>query len=727
MPPDPTQPFPFPPGYWDDLRNTLGAKSIQDYIKIFLRRRQERPGGKFASADIQEIMRLAEDVREVHRFEIQFLRGLASTHPDYFLDEAQRQLLRTYADTHEKLKQARQDDFVKAILQIGTLPFYRQPEASEFIDLAQDLSEAVRGSEAFLAQHGTFDPTLIGEVNSIARQLGTLLEGFTLSDIDEPGKDARKAHLRDISNFLRRLVGTTDHESQWRDGRWSNWNRDVKVYPEKYANPERREAMVDLLQRNGSLRMVAGGHAFNISSSMGGTRDEPIGALVTLDDYLLDPTDGGRPRPWIRISDAAARYNLPAQQADRVVHVSAGMRLRDFGRAMWTEGLALPVAGSTDAQSIGGLIATDLHSTGHTDSFLSQQLLQVTALSGGGQVVDFVKDEAIPRGTPGRWRWHDPTDGSARESAWLPLAGALGTAGVVIEAVLKLDAAFNLLKAQQFVPRTWAEENIHLLLDPKQSDPLFAYHHVSFYYAGGDGPQIETVRMNTWKRTQLPVSEGTEIIKTARELFDHVGSAFLPDTLLNLAHMQAPIPGQEPPQGDRWLKELNKRLPLVLPANEAFAQKLFFQHDEIEVGIPLNGRNGSVDYDIFRGAIEDTQILLQEQEFKTIIEVRFTPDTSEALLGPGVGGPTCYIELATPLGEYSKSRIVEVFQLSDRLMRERYRARPHLGKKTSVTFREMANLFGARWEEFQRVRQSMDQHGKFLAEDNPLLKRIFRG
>ena len=45
-------------------------------------------------------------------------------------------------------------------------------------------------------------------------------------------------------------------------------------------------------------------------------------------------------------------------------------------------------------------------------------------------------------------------------------------------------------------------------------------------------------------------------------------------------------------------------------------------------------------------------------------------DQSEAMLGPGTGGRTCYIELATALGEFSKARIAEVYDLFDRLMRD---------------------------------------------------------
>ncbi len=185
-------------------------------------------------------------------------------------------------------------------------------------------------------------------------------------------------------------------------------------------------------------------------------------------------------------------------------------------------------------------------------------------------------------------------------------------------------------------------------------------------------------------------------------------------------------PGTAPDSShDGALVTLNKRGPEVLPANKAFARKLFFQHDEIEVGIPLAAGNGKPDYGVFRKAMGDVQDLLAEEEFPTIIEVRFTPDVSEGILGPGTGGPTLYIELATPLG-FSRARIVEVYLKFDRTLREKYGARPHLGKKTTATFRDMAMLHGEDWKDFQKVRQDADPSGKFLPPQNRLLTQIFK-
>jgi len=713
--------FPFPNGYETDLKKKLRAESIKDYVAIFEKRKGERPGAKLADADVQEIMRLAEDLDFVDVTEIDFIRDFVQKHPGHF-HPGDAAKLEAFAATHSLLDEARKDPLVENIIRAVPLDVFRQPGGLEFVRKARALATAMRESDAHYEKHAVYDNALVMRVNEAAKALGDVVRGFTLADVDEPGRGARVAYLRDIGNFLLRLSGTrTDHESRFSGGKWVNWNRDVEVYPERYETPRTQAELVALVGRPGPLRMVAGGHAFNIASSMGGVKSHPIGTLVTLDEYRLA---GGK--QWEKVTDAQARYKVSADQAGRVVRVAAGMRLRDFGEAMREAKMALPVAGSTDAQSLAGLVATDLHSTGIAAGFLSQQVLEIKALAGTGDVLTFTKDESIPRGNPGRWRYESPALG-AQLLRKLPVSGALGTAGIVFEIVLKLDAAFNMEKDVRFVPREWAESNIERFLDPEEKDPLFDYDHVSFYYAGGGGRDVKTIRLNSWKRTEKPISEGADEIKTIRELFDHVGSAFLPDYLLRLARRSVNAPGTPPgPEHDDTIVALNRRGPEVLPANKAFARKLFFQHDEIEVGIPLPVVNGRPDYGVFRKLMGDVQDLLAEEEFPTIIEVRFTPDVSEGILGPGTGGPTCYVELATPLGQFSRARIVEVYLKFDHMLREKYRARPHLGKKTTATFRDMEDLHGEDWRDFQKVRRDADPSDKFLPKQNLLLEQIFK-
>src|SRR5688572_17792948 len=108
-----TKPFPFPDGYWLDLKHKLVDRSLRDYVAIFLQRRDERPNGKFDTPDIQELMRLAEDLDTVDGSETAYLLELARTHPEYFADAAQRQKLELFARTHDVVRKASRDEFTK--------------------------------------------------------------------------------------------------------------------------------------------------------------------------------------------------------------------------------------------------------------------------------------------------------------------------------------------------------------------------------------------------------------------------------------------------------------------------------------------------------------------------------------------------------------------------------------------------------------------------------------
>jgi len=722
-----TKPFPFPDGYWLDPNHKLSDRSLKDYVALFLQSRHDRPGGTFADVDIEEMMRLAEDLDSVESSESKFLLGLVTDHPDYFRDVAQRRKLETFARTHEAIVASSKNEFTKELLESVPVTFYRTQAGIDFLGKAQALSDAVKANDDFYSQHGAFDAGITQQVNATAAEISSLVDGFTLTDVDAAGGAAHVVFLRDVANLLARTTGHTDHEAKWENGKWSNWNRDIEVYPVRYEQPGTTQEIQTLLQTvPGLARMVAGGHAFNIGSSMGGTKQRPLGTLITLDRHMI-----GANQRWRRVDaqEAIEKYNVDPDQAKRIVRASAGIRLRDFGKMMWAEGMALPVAGSTDAQSLGGLIASDLHSTGKTTGFLSPQLLEVSVIVADGKLVTFTKNEAVARGQLGRWSWIPPDTGAKEPLSHLPVAGAIGTLGIVTEIVIKLDAAYHMSKLERLIPRNWAETNFERLLDTASTDPLVTFDHVSFYYAGGGQKPIKTVRLNAWKRTTEPISRSAAELKTVREVFDIMGSGLLPDYLLRLSERQSTSPdGQPAPGDDDWIAKLNKlRRPLVFQANEAFARKLFFQHDEIEVGIPIPAKaGGGMNLDVARNAIEDTMKLLSKEEFKTIIEVRFTPDLSEGMLGPGTGGPTCYIELATALGEFSKARIAEVYDKFDRLMRDKYHSRPHLGKKTSADYAYMSGIYGSIWDDFQTIRARTDPNDRFLPADNTFLRQVFR-
>jgi FAD/FMN-containing dehydrogenase len=169
-------------------------------------------------------------------------------------------------------------------------------------------------------------------------------------------RKARALWFNTLNTAVYLLSGghTTLHEGRYsrRRGVWRNWSGVVTVQPQRYETPETEAELCRIVRESTKLRAVGGGHTFNDS-----TRTEQT--LLSLDKY---------------------NRVLEVEVAQRRVRVQAGIRLRDLSEVLAAHGLALPVLGSTDAQSLAGLIATDLHGTGREHGFLSEQVLSLRAL-----------------------------------------------------------------------------------------------------------------------------------------------------------------------------------------------------------------------------------------------------------------------------------------------------------------------------------------------------------
>jgi FAD/FMN-containing dehydrogenase len=432
---------------------------------------------------------------------------------------------------------------------------------------------------------------------------------------------------------------TTLHEGRYsaRRGTWRNWSGVVTVRPQRYETPETEAELCRIVRESTRLRAVGGGHTFNDS-----TRTEHT--LLSLD-----------------------RYNrvLEVDAAQLRVRVQAGIRLRELNKVLARHGLALPVLGSTDTQSLAGLIATDLHGTGRKHGFLSEQVLSLRIVNARGEAETFL---------PGSDVFH-------------AAIGAIGTCGVVTEVELRCVPAFHLEKSIWIIKRSEVNRDLERMLR--------MHDHVSFYYLSG--VDVEHVRMNVWDHTgtDTPLSKLQRLRKMAGELSDMIFSGYL----LGFSRSR---------EQSRFLAALGlkfNRLTMhgrrsVYPASTGFGRKLFFWHDEIEYGVP---------YEYHRQCLKEVQELLKRRGLFALVEVRFTPDTSQALIGPGVGRRTCFIELAPSLA-YNEATIASLFHEAEEIFLA-HGGQPHLGKATRAVDGE--RMFGERFQRFQQARLRQDPEGKF--------------
>jgi L-gulonolactone oxidase len=264
---------------------------------------------------------------------------------------------------------------------------------------------------------------------------------------------------------------------------------------------------------------------------------------------------------------------------------------------------------------------------------------------------------------------------------------------VVTEVELRCVDTYNLEKSIRIVRRDWAEANIEELLQ--------AHRHLSFYYLGG--ADVEHVRMNVWDETPKPPRRSARWHRLYGELVDMLFSGYLlgMTRTVKAANVTAWL-------GLLFFKATMDGRKTVYPWSDGFPRKLFYRHDEIEYGVP---------FEDYRPCLAEVLELLRRKKFTTIIEVRFTPDRSQALLGPGVGRRTCYIELAPSLSLDPS----EVFAEAEKIF-WKYYGQAHLGKATWATPERLQAMFGERFAQFQAARREQDGAGKF---DNPLTWQVF--
>jgi FAD/FMN-containing dehydrogenase len=520
----------------------------------------------------------------------------------------------------------------------------RQTEG--FVREEQLAALAVRLEQPELRVSSWTHATLLAIVEAELPELGEALREYSREHrglrglLGRVGQRLRTNMFDLVHASLFVATGAPDHEGHFDGTRWRNWTANYEATPNAFVVPQSLDQLCSAVAAARQVRVVGGGHSFN---------DSPLSSetMISLDAL-----------------DAITHVDVEGKTA----RVQGGIRLRDLNRALWSAGLGLPVLGSTDAQSIAGLVSTDLHGTGRDHGFLSEQLLGLRVVGADGAA---------------KWvRRGDPLFHAA--------IGSIGTCGVIAEVELQLVDAFHLEKRTAMVDRQATEAGI--------AELLAANEHVSFYYIGG-ARECEAVRMHRWNRTSAPLTPDWQRHARQIELTDFAISAYMPGVAQVVADVDEDSPLSDAAAPDHAL---------VMPGSRGFGRRLFYRHDEIEFGVP---------FEQFQACLDKIVALLHERRFFSIIEVRFTPDHSQALLGPGVGRRTAYIELATPLAQ----DLDRVFAQAEEIFRF-HAGQPHLGKKTSVSAGDMLEIFGDRFVRFQAVRAEQDPDGKFL---NPFTARVF--
>jgi L-gulonolactone oxidase len=351
--------------------------------------------------------------------------------------------------------------------------------------------------------------------------------------------------------------------------------------------------------------------------------------------------------------------------------VWAGTRLRDLTRVLRSEGLAIRSLASHDAQSIAGIVSTDVHGTGRGPAHFSDQVMSLRLVDGSGTV-------------------HEVGPG---DDLFRAAIGGIGAVGIITQMTIQCVDAFSLRQTSMIETRGWAEENLERLLAD--------HDHVSLYVY----PFTDLLHVHTWDRTNAPNSPLGGYREALNEAKAAVVAATVGDAFAHLGR----LPATATPA-----MRLQAATNLVLHSNDAFSRSQYHLHQELEVAVPVQRVWDEVDETL---RIYERIYARRRLPF-LLVEVRFTPAGHDcSLLGAGVDRASAWLCLCCnqsgDVGAYF-DEIEQWLRGAD--------ARVHLGKWCeTLDASDVARMHGARFERFRQVRAVADPEGKFL---NPFLERV---
>ncbi len=434
----------------------------------------------------------------------------------------------------------------------------------------------------------------------------------------------------------------------WLEGKVSrgvfmNWARRFRYTPEEFVRPATEEEILDLVKRSGSLRVFGSAHSFNAGVVSGG-------ALVSLDDYS-----------GLIHKDRAAKQ----------ITVKGGTRVRDVVELLLEEGWAFRALPSHDAQSIAGILSTDVHGTGRDWGFVSESVTRLELVDGRGEI-------------------HECRPG---DDLFRAAIGGIGAVGVITSVTVQGVERFSVEQRVQTKDISFVENNLDRLLAENE--------HLSLYLF----PFTDKCRVNTWNRTRKarsPLGGLKEFLKTSADalLAAWIGNFFAHSGLL--AKFSPLMYGIE----------LGSHM--VMESNKAFNRTIYHLHQELEFTIPFEDT-----FETARRFIELYEEMYPSGLPYTLFEVRFTPGGHDlTMIGAGRERRCAWIDLVC-----TDSRGFErYYAAAEELVRE-IGARPHLGKYCEdLTETDLAKLHQENFTKFQNLVEKHDTTRKFA---NEFTRRLF--
>jgi len=435
----------------------------------------------------------------------------------------------------------------------------------------------------------------------------------------------------------------------WLEGRvrgsvFSNWGRRFRYRPKNLLLPASEEEIVALVKNSSGVRFFGAGHSFND----GIVADE---TLVSLDKYK-----------------GVLWKDLEAKQ----VAFKGGTRIRECAKLLLDDGLAFGALPSHDAQSIAGIISTDVHGTGRNWGFVSFWVVSLKLVDGNGVVHEC-----------------QPADDLFKTAI-----GGIGAPGIVSEVVVQAVDRFNVEQKVELSNLSLVRDNFDYLFEKNE--------HMSLYLF----PFTDKCQINTWNTTDKtksflgPIREFLSISKDA--LLSAWFGGFMADTGIL-------------PRLSTLSYSFKRGTDLVMESNKAFNRTIYPLHQELEFTVPFEKT-----FEMCRRFVALYEEMYRAEKLPyALFEIRFTPAGHDrTLIGAGRERRSTWINLVLN----DEDGYEKYYAAAEKLMKQ-VDARPHLGKAClSFTSNDMLRLHQQHFAKFLQVAKQHDPDGKFVGV---FTRRIF--
>jgi FAD-linked oxidoreductase len=359
---------------------------------------------------------------------------------------------------------------------------------------------------------------------------------------------------------------------------------------------------------------------------------------------------------------------LAVDSAAGTAHVLGGTQLKRLGDDLLTRGLAQENLGDIDVQSIAGAISTGTHGTGVQFGTLSTQVAGLTLVTASGDIVE-CSDEDNPE-------------------IFKAAQVSMGVLGVIARVKLRVVPA---MRHRYQVRREQLTNCLANVERYKRENS-----HFEFFWL----PYTRYVQAKFLNPTEAPASRGT--------LWGTINKIVLENWVYWLLSESCRLVPGVTQSVARLSGEAISPVEEVDYSHRLFATPRMVRFQEMEYNLPAEH---------FKTVLEEIEACIEEHRFRVHfpIECRFVR-ADDIWLSPAYQRDSAYIAVHM----YRGMPYQDYFHHVEAIFR-RYQGRPHWGKMHTRSAAELATLY-PRWEDFRRVRRSLDPGGVFL---NDYVRAIF--